>query len=110
VTSHEAFGYLAQRYGLKQIGITGLSPEDEPTPQALAHVISVVHSTHATTVFYESLLSPRIAQTVARETGTHAAVLDPIEGLTSDEQKRGANYFTLMRSNLARLRAALGCR
>jgi len=110
VTSHEAFAYLAQRYGLTQIAITGLSPEAEPTPQALAHVISVVRSTHATTVFYESLLSPRIAQTVARETGTHAAVLDPIEGLTSDEQKRGANYFTLMRSNLARLRAALGCR
>jgi len=110
VTSHEAFAYLAQRYGLKQVAITGLSPEAEPTPGALRHAVEAVRATRATTVFFETLVSPRIAQTVARETGTRAAVLDPIEGLTSTEQKLGESYFTVMRSNLAHLRAALGCR
>jgi zinc transport system substrate-binding protein len=109
VTSHEAFAYLAQRYGLEQIGITGVSPEAEPTPQALQHVIDVVRRTHATTVFFETLLSPRIADTVARETHTKTAVLDPIEGLTPSEADRGENYFTLMRQNLRNLRTALGC-
>jgi zinc transport system substrate-binding protein len=110
VTSHEAFGYLAARYGLKQVAITGIAPETEPTPQQLAHVIQVVRRTHATTVFFERLVSPRLADTVAREVGARTAVLDPIEGLTPDEQKRGENYLTLMRQNLAALRKALGCR
>lgn len=110
VTSHEAFAYLAQRYGLQQIGITGLSPEAEPTPGDLQHVIDVVRKTHATTVFFETLLSPRIADTVARETHTKTAVLDPIEGLTPAQAARGEDYFSLMRANLRALRGALGCR
>ena len=110
VTSHEAFGYLAQRYGLQQIGITGLSPEAEPKPQDLQHVIDVVRKTHATTVFFETLLSPRIADTVASETHTKTAVLNPIEGLTPRQAARGEDYFSLMRSNLSALRKALGCR
>jgi zinc transport system substrate-binding protein len=110
VTSHAAFGYLAARYGLEQVSITGLSPEAEPTPQQLAHVIQVVRRTHATTVFFETLVSPRLADTVAREVGARTAVLDPIEGLTPAEQKRGDNYLTLMRRNLASLRKALACR
>jgi len=110
VTSHEAFGYLASRYGLKQVAITGIAPEAEPTPQQLAHVIEVVRRTQATTVFFETLVSPRLAETVAREVGARTAVLDPIEGLTPDEQKRGADYLTLMRQNLTALRKALGCR
>ena len=110
MTSHEAFGYLAARYGLKQVAITGIAPEAEPTPQQLAHVIEVVRRTQATTVFFETLVSPRLADTVAREVGARTAVLDPIEGLTPDEQKRGADYLTLMRQNLTALRKALGCR
>jgi zinc transport system substrate-binding protein len=109
VTSHEAFGYLAERYGLQQVAITGLSPEAEPTPQRLAGVIATVRRTHATTVFFETLVSPRLADTVARETGAKTAVLDPIEGLTGEEQQAGADYFSLMRSNLTTLRKALGC-
>lgn len=110
VTSHAAFGYLAQRYGLHQIAITGLTPESEPSPQQLAHVVTLVRKTHATTVFFEELVSPRLAKTVAREVGARTAVLDPIEGLTPSEEKRGANYLTLMRQNLAALRKALSCR
>jgi len=110
VTSHAAFGYLAARYGLEKVSITGLTPEAEPTPKRLAHVIQIVRRTHATTVFFETLVSPRLADTVAREVGARTAVLDPIEGLTPAEQKRGDDYLTLMRRNLAALRKALDCR
>jgi zinc transport system substrate-binding protein len=110
VTSHAAFGYLARRYGLHQVAITGLTPESEPTPKQLAHVIQLVRQTRATTVFFERLLSPRLAETVAREVGARTAVLDPIEGLTPSEQQQGKTYLTLMRENLAALRKALACR
>ena len=110
VTSHAAFGYLAQRYGLRQVAITGLSPESEPSPRQLAHVVRLVRHTHASTVFFERLVSRRLADTVAREVGARTAVLDPIEGLTPSEQSRGQNYLTLMRENLSALRKALACR
>lgn len=110
VTSHAAFGYLAGRYGLTQLAITGVIPESEPTPRELAHVIQAVRRTHATTVFFETLVSPRLAKTVAHEVGARTAVLDPIEGVTPTERKRDQNYLGLMRRNLAALRKALGCR
>jgi zinc transport system substrate-binding protein len=110
VTSHEAFAYLAQRYGLRQIAITGVSPEAEPTPRDLQRVVGRVRDTGATTIFFETLLSPRIAETVARETGARTAVLNPIEGLTPSEARRGEDYFSLMRANLRSLRRALACR
>jgi zinc transport system substrate-binding protein len=110
VTSHEAFAYLAQRYGLEQIPITGLSPEAEPQPADLAHVIDLVEERGVTTIYYETLVSPRIADTVARETGAQTAVLDPIEGLTPAEIANGDDYFTRMRSNLRALEEGLGCR
>jgi zinc transport system substrate-binding protein len=110
VTSHDAFGYLAERYGLNQIPITGLSPEAEPSPRDLSRVVDLVRSTRATTVFSETLVSPRIAEAVASETGARTAVLNPIEGLEPSEAEGGEDYFSLMRSNLAALRDALGCR
>jgi len=110
VTSHEAFAYLAARYGLEQIPITGLSPEAEPQPGDLARVVQLVKERGVTTVYYETLVSPRIAETVARETGTKTAVLDPIEGLTESEASAGENYFTRMRANLRALEEGLGCR
>jgi zinc transport system substrate-binding protein len=109
VTSHEAFGYLAERYGLEQVAITGLSPEAEPEPRKLQDVVNLVRSRGITTIFFETLVSPRIAQTVAHETGAQTAVLDPIEGLTDEEVARGEDYFSLMRKNLAELEAGLGC-
>ena len=110
VTSHAAFGYLAQRFRLRQISVEGLIPEAEPAPQALARVIARVHASGATTVFAEPLASPRIARTVSRETGATVAVLDPLEGLTPRALARGDDYFTVMRANLAALRKGLGCR
>jgi len=110
VTSHAAFGYLAQRYDLTQVSITGLEPEAEPSAKDLAGVVKVLRRTHATTVFFETLVSPRLAETVAREVGARTAVLNPIEGLTPAQQARGADYLSLMRQNLVALRRALGCR
>jgi zinc transport system substrate-binding protein len=110
VTSHAAFGYLAARYGLRQIAITGIDPESEPSPKSLAHLTQLVRREHISTVFFERLVSPKLAQTVAREAGAKTAVLDPIEGLTADEQRQGATYFSLMRQNLRELRTVLGCR
>jgi zinc transport system substrate-binding protein len=110
VTSHEAFAYLAQRYGLEQIAVTGLSPEAEVKPQDLQRSIDAVRRTHATTVFFETLVSARIANTVARDTGATTAVLNPLEGLTKKQRSRGEDYFSLMRANLAALRKGLGCR
>jgi len=107
VTSHNAFGYLAARYGLTQLGITGLTPEDEPSPGDLAAVSDFVETHHVTTIYYETLVSPKIAETVAAETGAHTAVLDPIEGLS--KSSAGSDYLAVMRANLATLRAGQGC-
>jgi zinc transport system substrate-binding protein len=109
VTSHDAFGYLAERYGLEQVAITGLSPEVEPEPAKLQRVVELVRERGVTTIYFETLVSPRIAETVARETGAKTAVLNPIEGLTKDEISQGETYFSLMRTNLRTLREGLGC-
>ena len=109
VTSHEAFAYLAERYGLEQVAITGLSPEAEPEPGKLQDVVNLVRARGVTTIYFETLVSPRIAETVARETGAKTAVLNPIEGLTGEQAASGEDYFSLMRMNLAALRAGLGC-
>jgi zinc transport system substrate-binding protein len=110
VTSHAAFGYMARRYGLEQIALTGISPEAEPSARELERVINEVRKRKATTVFFETLVSPRLAETVAREAGARTDVLNPLEGLTEEELSRGENYFTVMREDLAVLRQALGCR
>ena len=110
VTSHAAFGYLARRYGLKQVAITGISPEAEPTPRDLEAVVRQVRVVGATTVFFETLVSPRLAETVAREVGARTAVLNPLEGLTEAQVGAGEDYVSVMRENLAVLRRALGCR
>ena len=110
VTSHAAFGYLADRYGLDQVALTGLSPETEPSPRDLEKLVNDVRRTGANVVFTETLVSPRLAETIAREAGASTAVLDPIEGLTSDEVDAGEDYVSRMRWDLATLRKALGCR
>jgi zinc transport system substrate-binding protein len=109
VTSHAAFGYLADAYGLQQIALTGISPEAEPSPRALEELVEEVEEEGATTVFFETLVSPRLAETVAREAGAETAALDPLEGLAEKELEAGADYVSVMRSNLDALRDALGC-
>ncbi|MFG1776958.1 metal ABC transporter substrate-binding protein [Micromonospora sp. NPDC049051] len=105
VVSHTAFGYLTSRYQLAQIGISGLSPENEPSPQRLAEVIEEARKHQATTIFFETLVSPKVAETIAREVGARTAVLDPLEGLTPG----AGDYLSVMRTNLATLRTALSC-
>jgi len=107
VTSHNAFGYLAQRYGLTQVGITGLSPEVEPSAGDLAAVTNFVEQNDVSTIYYETLISPAVAETVAKETGARTAVLDPLEGL-SDESE-GKDYLDVMRANLENLKAGQPC-
>ncbi len=107
VTSHSAFGYLAQRYSMTQVGILGLSPDAEPEPAALARVTDFVRAHHVRTIYYETLVSPSIARTVARETGARTAVLDPIEGLTT--ASAGTDYLAVMRSNLTSLEQGQPC-
>jgi len=106
VTSHAAFGYLAKRYALEQIPIAGVSPEAEPSPQRIAEVQKLVRARGITTVFFETLVSPKLAKTIARDTGAQAAVLDPIEGIEADGS---GDYLSVMRANLEALRKALSC-
>jgi zinc transport system substrate-binding protein len=107
VTSHAAFGYLAERYGLEQVGITGLSPDAEPTPARLAEVQQVAKAKGVTTIFSETLASPALANALAKDLGLTTDVLDPLEGIT--DRSRGTDYPAVMRSNLAALEKANGC-
>jgi zinc transport system substrate-binding protein len=109
LTSHAAFGYLAERYGLTQEPITGSSPEAEPAPQRIADLKDVVEREGVTTIFTEELVSPDVAETLASETGATTAVLSPLESLTPDQASSGADYVSVMRQELATLRGALGC-
>ena len=110
VTSHEAFGYLATRYGLHQQGVAGLSPDQEPDPARLGELAQLARDQGVTTVFTEENVSPRIAQTLAREAGgLKTEVLSPLESLTKKERDASADYFTLMDANLDKIAAALGC-
>jgi zinc transport system substrate-binding protein len=109
VTSHAAFFYLAQRYGLTQLPISGLSPESEPDADRLAELADQIEAEGITTVFYETLVSPDVAETLAREAGVETAVLNPIEGLTPDQVDAGDDYISVMRDNLAALHDSLGC-
>ncbi|HEX8003892.1 MAG TPA: zinc ABC transporter substrate-binding protein [Mycobacteriales bacterium] len=104
VTSHAAFAFLARRYGLRQIGISGFDPDAEPPPGKVAEIARYVRERGVTTVFSERLVSPKVAEAIARETGARTALLDPIESVSGDD-----DYETVMRRNLATLRPALGC-
>lgn len=107
VTGHAAFGYLAQRYGLSQEGIAGISPDAEPDAATLRDLATHIEEHGVTTVYAETLVSPALAETLARETGATVAVLDPIEGITSTS--KGSDYLEVMRSNLATLEEGQRC-
>jgi zinc transport system substrate-binding protein len=104
VTAHEAFGYLAARYGLTQEAIAGISPQAEPDPRKLASLADLIRRTGTTTVFTEELVSPKVARALAREAGVKTDVLDPLES------GGPGDYTRVMGKNLERLRAALACR
>lgn len=108
ITTHSAFGYLAERYGLDQEGISGVDPESEPSPARMKDLQAVAKKDNVTTVFFETLASDKTARTLATDTGLRTDVLDPLEGITDASQ--GADYFEVMRSNLKNLQKALGAK
>ena len=107
VVAHEAFGYLCDAYGLTQVGIEGLSPDSEPDPGRMAEVIDFVREHSISTIFFEELVSPKVAETIASETGAQAKMLSPLEGLSDEQTAAGADYFSVMHDNLAALMEAL---
>jgi len=109
VTSHAAFGYLAQEYHLNQLAIAGLSPDAEPSPARLVEIAKFVDKNNIKYIFFESLVSPKLSQAIADETGAQTLVLNPIEGLSDEELKQGKSYITEMQNNLENLRIALEC-
>ena len=110
VVSHDAFNYLASRYKLSLYPIAGLSPDAEPSTKRLADLTTLIKEQKVSTIFFESLASSRLAETLAKETGARTAVLNPIEGLTVDDLAAGKNYESLMRDNLSALSTALVCK
>ncbi|MFV0129991.1 metal ABC transporter substrate-binding protein [Streptomyces sp. HMX112] len=108
ITTHSAFGYLAERYGLEQESISGVDPESEPSPARIKELQDIARKDKVGTVFFETLASDRTAKTLAKDAGLRTDVLDPLEGIT--ERSEGADYTEVMRSNLAALRKALGAK
>ncbi|MFW6205004.1 MAG: metal ABC transporter substrate-binding protein, partial [Actinomycetota bacterium] len=107
VTSHGAFGHLAHRYDLEMVGVSGIDPDAQPSPARLAEVQRVIEAEGVTTIFYERLVDPAVAEALAADLGVRTDVLDPIEGLTDDTSDE--DYLSLMRANLDALREANGC-
>ncbi|WP_109473529.1 metal ABC transporter substrate-binding protein [Ornithinimicrobium cavernae] len=107
VTTHEAFGYLADRYGLHQVGITGITPDAEATPARVAEISRTVDELGVGAIYAESTLGGDLADVIGAETGAEVLVLDPIEGIT--DNSAGSDYFEVMRANLESLRQGQGC-
>ncbi|MBP2652298.1 MAG: ABC-type metal ion transporter, periplasmic subunit [Firmicutes bacterium] len=107
ITSHAAFGYLTKRYNLTQVSIMGLTPDSEPTPEKMSKVISICRDHQVKYIFFENLVSPKLSETVARETGAQLLVLNPIESLTAEDIGQGRTYLSIMRDNLTNIKKAL---
>ena len=109
ITNHAAFAYLANRYQLEMIPIAGVSPDSEPSPQTMAEVVKMIQQKNIHYILTESLMNPKVADTLASETGAKTLVLNPLEGLTDTEIANGKNYIEVMKDNLKNLRIALEC-
>jgi len=107
IVSHAAFGYLCDAYGLTQVGIEGLAPDSEPDPARMAEIIEFAKAHNVKVIFFEELVSPKVAETIARAIGAQTAVLSPLEGLSDEQQANGDDYFAVMRQNLAAIKTAL---
>lgn len=109
ITSHSAFGYVAAEYGFNQVSIAGLSPDAEPSPSELARIAQFAKTNNVRYIFFESLVSPKLSQTIAAEVGAETLVLNPLEGLSDGELAGGEDYFSVMYNNLVNLQTALQC-
>lgn len=110
ITSHASAGYLAQRYNFDQHSISGFSPESEPSPRQIGNLATLAKEQGIKYIFFETLVSPKLAQTLADEAGAQTLVFNPIEGLTGDDTAQGKDYMSIMRENLQNLRLALDCK
>lgn len=109
ITAHAAFGYMASEYGLEQVAIAGLSPDEEPSPRELADVAKFAKQKNIQYIFFEQLVSPKLAETIAAEIGAKTLVLDPLEGISDADMSQGKDYFSVMKQNLENLQIALQC-
>lgn len=109
VVSHDAFEYLGDRYDIEIINISGITPEEEPSAMKLAEISDEVKEYNIKYIFYETLVSPNLANTMAQETGAETLALDPIEGLSNEDVQAGENYLSIMKNNLINLKLAMNC-
>lgn len=109
VTSHRAFAYLAKRADIRQVAIAGVNPEEEPSAKSLEAIAAFAKANKVSTIFFETLLPADLAKTLADKVGATADLLDPIEGISSDDLASGATYLTIQRDNLARIAKGLRC-
>ena len=109
IVSHASFSYPAKRYHLSQVPVMGLSPESEPSPAQLAQIVRFARRHKAQYIFFETLVGPKLADTLAREVHAKTLVLDPLEGVTKADQAAGKDYIAIMEDNLRHLRTALEC-
>lgn len=107
VTQHAAFGYLAHQYGLNQVAIAGLSPDEEPSPSRLASLKTFIDENQVKVIYFEENASSKVAQTLAKETGVKLAVLNPLEGLTKKQMQAGEDYLSVMEDNLQALKESI---
>lgn len=109
ITAHAAFGYMAERYGFNQIAIAGVSTEQEPSARRLAELSTIAKEKEIQYIFFETLVNPRLSEILASEIGAETLVLNPVEGLTKEQEEAGENYVTVMEINLENLQKALEC-
>ncbi|NLJ78892.1 MAG: zinc ABC transporter solute-binding protein, partial [Tissierellia bacterium] len=107
LVSHAAFDYMAERYGFHQIPVMGINPEQEPSPKAIADIIETATEGDYRYIFTEPLISPKTVEVIAREAGLKILVLNPIGGLTKEEEAAGEDYISIMKENLKNLEKAL---
>lgn len=110
IVAHDAFAYLAKRYGINIIPVTGVFAGEEPSPKRIAEITRIARDRSIKYIFFEPLSSPKIARIIANETGAEVLELNPLEGLTNEQEAAGEDYISVMRENLVNLRKALGCR
>lgn len=107
IVAHEAFGYLCEAYGLKQVAIEGIAADAEPSPARMGEIVKFAKENNVKYIFFEELVSPKVAETIAREVGAKTEVLNPIEGLEEEDIKAGKEYISVMKENLEALKKAL---